>query len=212
VTAWEERVLALAGITQAVAAVHQLAHEGALRVPEVATPLYHSVLEVNPASTEAVYDGREKLNLGVRLLLEQIGATKNKNVEITRYVVSIIALARRYQSQPKAVTELGQRIQQLQRQRDDFGFDEDTIIAGMASAYSDILSPLMRPIRVSGKPAHLKSTHVQNQIRALLLAAVRSACLWRDVGGKRRHFIFSRQRMVHAAKQLLTAPVASSET
>ncbi|PTC00675.1 lysogenization regulator HflD, partial [Thalassospira xiamenensis] len=191
VTAWEERVLALAGITQAVAAVHQLAHEGALRVPEVATPLYHSVLEVNPASTEAVYDGREKLNLGVRLLLEQIGATKNKNVEITRYVVSIIALARRYQSQPKAVTELGQRIQQLQRQRDGFGFDEDTIIAGMASAYSDILSPLMRPIRVSGKPAHLKSTHVQNQICALLLAAVRSACLWRDVGGKRRHFIFS---------------------
>lgn len=211
-TAWEARVLALAGITQAVAAVHQLAHEGALRVPDIATPLYHSVLEVNPANTEAVYGDTAKLSLGIRLLLEQIGATKNKNVEITRYVVSILALARRYQGQPQAVQALSQRIQQLQRQRDGFGFDEGTITAGMASAYSDVLSPLMRPIRVSGKPAHLKSTHVQNQIRALLLAAVRSACLWRDVGGKRRHFIFSRQRMVHAAKQLLMAPDASSET
>lgn len=209
---WQQRTLALAGMAQAVAAVQQLAREGSLRDSETAEVLYQSVLAMEAPSTEAVYGSRTKVAWGLRVLLEQIGASRDKNAETTRYMVSILALARRYEARPAAVQKLAERLQQLQRQRDAFAFDEDTIIGGMASAYSDIISPLSRPIRISGNPDHLQRRHVQNQIRALLLAAIRSACLWRAVGGKRRHFILSRTRMVDATKQLLMAPAASSET
>jgi high frequency lysogenization protein len=49
----------------------------------------------------------------------------------------------------------------------------------------------------------LKSDANQHHIRALLLAGLRSALLWNQVGGKRRHFIFSRKQMLKAAQQLL---------
>ncbi|MEX1222615.1 MAG: high frequency lysogenization protein HflD [Idiomarina sp.] len=209
---WQQRTLALAGLAQAVAAVQQLAREGSLRDNESADILYESVLAMAAPSTEAVYGSRTKVAWGLRVLLEQIGASTNKSTEITRYMVSILALARRYEARPEAVTKLADRLQQIQRQRDTFAFDNDTIVGSMAGAYSDIISPLSKPIRISGNPDHLQRRHVQNQIRALLLAAIRSACLWRAVGGKRRHFLLSRKSMVDATKQLLMAPAASSET
>ncbi|GAM56239.1 hypothetical protein JCM19232_5254 [Vibrio ishigakensis] len=49
----------------------------------------------------------------------------------------------------------------------------------------------------------LQQTGVQAKVRALLLAGIRSAVLWRQVGGKRRHLIFSRKKMVEQAEILL---------
>jgi high frequency lysogenization protein len=42
---------------------------------------------------------------------------------------------------------------------------------------------------------------VQHRIRALLLAGIRAAVLWRQVGGKRRHFFFGKGKIVKIAKQ-----------
>ncbi|MEH6454630.1 MAG: DUF489 family protein, partial [Psychromonas sp.] len=42
-----------------------------------------------------------------------------------------------------------------------------------------------------------------HKIRALLLAGVRAAVLWRQIGGKRRQLIFSRKAMLHQTKQNL---------
>jgi high frequency lysogenization protein len=42
-----------------------------------------------------------------------------------------------------------------------------------------------------------------NKIRALLLAAIRSTVLWRQKGGKRWHFLWSRNKILRTAKQLI---------
>ncbi|RUO50860.1 lysogenization regulator HflD [Pseudidiomarina aquimaris] len=200
---WQQRVLALAAIAQACAAVKQLARHGQLTEEFERDALLQSVLEQDPESFAAIYGDAGNLNFGLKVLLAQIGATRNKDVEITRYMVGVLALARRFERSTRAVADLGQRIQQLQRQQQQFQFEQETIITGMAGAYSDFISPLGRPLQIHGKPALLQQKNVQNQIRALLLAAIRSAILWRQVGGKRRHFIFSRRRMVATALDLI---------
>ncbi len=66
-----------------------------------------------------------------------------------------------------------------------------------------IYGPAWPRIQVSGTPAQPQQPHVQHKVRALLLAAVRGAVLWRRVGGKRRHLLFGRKQMIEQAKILL---------
>lgn len=208
---WQQRVLSLAAIAQAAAAVKQIAREGSLRDPAHGQPLIDSVLNQSPSGFDAIYPEPRALQWGLEQLLQQIGATRDKDVEITRYVVGILALARKFMRADKAQQQLGQRIEQLYRQQHDFQFNTDTVIAGMASAYSDCISPLSQPLKINGKPDYLKQATVQNQIRAFLLAGVRNAVLWNHLGGKRRHFLFSRQRMVRTAQSLLRTLHEQSE-
>ncbi|MDN7123667.1 high frequency lysogenization protein HflD [Pseudidiomarina terrestris] len=209
---WQQRVIALAAIAQSAAAVKNLARQGKLDPSFQRNALLDSVLVQNPDAFAAIYGDVKNLRVGLRVLLDQLGATRNKDIETTRYMVGVLALARRIQRQPAAFAKLGERIEQLHRQHTQFQFDKETIYTGMASVYSDCISPLGRPLQIHGKPDYLQQQPVQNQIRALLLAAIRSAVLWRQVGGKRRHFIFSRQRMIATAHDLLRVLSSQSES
>lgn len=209
---WQQRVLALAAVAQAIAAVKQLALRGHVNEDSARDALLNSVLDQSPTDVASIYGGASNLRLGLQVLLAQIGTTKDKDVDVTRYIIATLALARRLERKPEQLQALGQRIQQLARQKNDFHFDQDTIMTGMAGAYSDFISPLSQPIRIHGKPTLLQQKSVQDQIRALLLAAVRSAILWRQVGGKRRQFIFSRRRMVTTSHHLLRTLSSQSES
>ena len=210
-SSWQPRVTALAAAAQCLVAVKQIAREGSLRDGNQVQRLYANVLDLNPPSLEQLYPDLSELQWGLETLLLQIGQTQHKDIEITRYLVALMALERRLAKRPKSLHGLAERLQQIQRQRDDFQFSQETIIAGMAGVYSDIISPLSKPIKITGKPDHLKQPSIQNQIRALLLAALRNIVLWRQQGGQRRQFIFARQRMVRTAQQLLRQSRTRSE-
>lgn len=49
----------------------------------------------------------------------------------------------------------------------------------------------------------LKNAQVQAKVRATLLAGIRAAVLWQQVGGGRLQLMFSRARLVKEAKQIL---------
>ncbi len=208
---WSARVTALAAAAQCLAAVKQIAREGSLRDSKQVQRLLLNVLDLNPTSLEQMYPDTGELIWGLETLILQIGPTQHKDIEITRYMVGLMALERQLHKRPQSMAKLAERLQHIQRQRDDFHFAQDTIIAGMAGLYSDVISPLSKPLKITGKPDHLKQINVQNQIRALLLAALRNIVLWRQQGGQRRQFIFSRQRMITAAQQLLRASRTPSE-
>jgi len=46
---------------------------------------------------------------------------------------------------------------------------------------------------------HLKNEHVANRIRALLLAGIRSAVLWYQLGGRRWRLVIYRKRIEETA-------------
>lgn len=171
------------------------------------TTLLSSTLVTAPDETIEVYGGEiSALTLGLETLSEQLGdKAKAKDPEITRYIVSLLALERKLSKKPKVLADLGERLAQAQRQTDHYTITSETLLASLASIYSDVISPIANKIQIAGEPAVLKQTINQHKIRALLLAGVRSAVLWRQLGGKRRNILFSRSKILDCAQGLLKA-------
>ena len=57
---------------------------------------------------------------------------------------------------------------------------------------------------VNGEQAYLGRTDIVNKIRALLLAGIRSAMLWKQCGGTRWKFLFFRKKLQLEIENLLT--------
>lgn len=201
---FREQTVTLAAVCQAAHLVQRLARQGQINTDDLST-LLNSVLVTSPENTLAVYGGElSHLKSGLQTLIKHLGNNNEaKDPEVTRYVVSLLSLERRLTKNNKKLTELGSRIEQCHRQLEHFDIDSDTIVSSLASIYSDIISPLGTPIQVAGNPEILRQQPNQHKVRALLLAGIRSAVLWRQVGGKRRNILFSRSKIVECAEQLL---------
>lgn len=200
----EKQTITMAAICQVAALVQKIARTGS-NIDDELKIMLESVIVTSPDNTLEVY-GNELAHLktGLTALVEQLGnQTKQKDPELTRYVVSLLGLERRLDAKRNQLSLLGERIEQCQRQLAHYDIDSETLIASLASIYSDLLSPLGTPIQVAGEPERLKHTGNQHKIRALLLAGIRSSVLWRQVGGKRRNILFGRSKMVACAQQLL---------
>lgn len=79
----------------------------------------------------------------------------------------------------------------------------DNIVAGIADLYVNTLSTLTPRIIVSGNHGHLNNPDNANKVRALLLAAIRSAVLWRQNGGSRLQLLFRRRQIAQMADRLI---------
>jgi len=200
----KEQTLTLAAICQVAYWVQKLSRTGQVDDAEL-TILLESIMNTSPSSTLDVYGNDiNNLKVGLNTLIQHLGnQSKNKDPELTRYVVSLLALERRLSKQNKKMSALGERIEQCERQLAHFDINSDTLISSIASIYSDIISPLGTPIQVTGEPEILKQPINQHKIRSLLLAGIRSSVLWRQVGGKRRNILFARSKLVECAESLL---------
>ena len=206
----KEQTITFAAICQVAYQVQQVSRTGQITDEDFGV-LLQSIIETSPDNTLAVYGGDlDNIKKGLELLISHLGnddssksSKKHKDPELTRYIISLINLERRLAKQPQQLNALGERIDATQRQLEHYALTSDTLTASFASIYSDIISPLGHKIQVTGEPSILKQNVNQYKIRALLLAGIRAAVLWRQVGGKRRHIFFSRKKIVDTAKILL---------
>ena len=206
----KDQTITFAAICQVAYQVQQVSRTGQITDEEFSV-LLQSIIETSPVNTLAVYGGEiGNVKKGLELLINHLGSDngrssskKHKDPELTRYIISLINLERRLAKQPKQLNALGERINAIERQLEHYTLTSDTLTASFASIYSDIISPLGHKIQVTGEPSILKQNVNQYKIRALLLAGIRAAVLWRQVGGKRRHILFNRKKIVNTAKELL---------
>ena len=198
-----ENQLALAGVCQAATLVQNVARKGELdQLPAEAS--LSSILVTAPKNPQQVYGSLNNLKLGFQALVAQLhNKPGNKDAELTRYIASILGLERKLARNPQALAQLGERISHVQRQLNHIDFDNQQIIGSLASIYSDVISPLAPRIQVAGQQKFLNQPQNQQRVRALLLAGVRSAVLWRQMGGKRRNILFKRKSIISAAQQAL---------
>ncbi|HHR5880793.1 TPA: high frequency lysogenization protein HflD [Providencia alcalifaciens] len=197
--------LALAGICQASLMVQKLAHEGTFNEQDGKT-MVDSLTNMNPSTTLDVF-GNDEANLktGLTALLGMLtGGNSGISAEMTRYMLSIMALERRLSKNDNAMNQLGQRIEQLERQASYFEPMSEGVFNALAGIYVDVVSPAGPRIQVTGSPDILKNTVVQAKVRATLLAGIRCAVLWQQVGGSRLQLMFSRSRLSNQAKQILS--------
>ncbi|MCK8071637.1 high frequency lysogenization protein HflD [Vibrio sp. F13] len=196
-----DRTIAFAGICQAVALVQQVAKDGHCDKDAFEASL-NAILNTNPANTVGVFGREANLKLGLECLVKGIDSTPAGS-DITRYIISLMALERKLSSRNDSMSQLGDRIQTAERQTEHFDLFDEQMISNLASIYLDVVSPIGPRIQVSGTPSVLQQTSSQHKVRALLLSGIRSAVLWRQVGGKRRHLIFGRKKMIEQAQILL---------
>lgn len=195
--------MAFAGIMQAIAQVQHLARHGN-GDPDDLTASLKAILVTDPNSIEDVYPDKFSLRKGYQLIGAQLGDKNKKDLELTRYMIGVLALERKLTRNDGAMAMLAERINQVRRQLNHFEILDEQVVANLASIYSDIISNLGPKIQIIGNPACLQRPLVQQKIRALLLSAMRSAVLWRQLGGQRRQLIFARKSILDTAKRSLT--------
>lgn len=193
--------IAVAGTCQVAKLVQMLAHQGnCLEKNDYLNVMLRSLFVAQPETTLAVYNNDlSHLKLGIETSMAQLGGGNGKlDTEISRYWIGMLSLSKKLLDDPQVSKELVVRLQQVERQlslnEDDISNEQ--IIANLASIYREVISPLGNKIQVTGSQQQLSRSDVQNRIRAALLAGVRAGVLWQQVGGKRWHFLFARQKML----------------
>jgi len=198
-----DRTIALAGVFQCAWLVDQVARTGLLPQAEYETCI-GSLFEFSPASTEAVYGSRYEIRRGIQVLIDQLeGKEEKRNLYVMRYAVGLIQLERKLARDKAMLTKISDELEGTQHQLRHFGQTHSNVIARLADIYSHTISTLNPRIMVSGENNHLQQQENANKVRALLLAGIRAAVLWRQCGGNRWHLLFQRQKLLREARTLL---------
>ena len=198
----EVRVLALAGMFQALALVRTLAQRGECDGEALEASL-GSVFKLEADSTAGIFGGNAGVRLGLRTLIEQIEGD-GRDLPLFRMLINVMKLERSLAGSPESDEDLGKGLAGMQRQLQHFPVTHPTILARLADLYVTCLSPLKPRILVEGDPAYLQRQANTDKIRALLLAAVRATVLWRQLGGRRRHLLWRARRESMIARGMLT--------
>ncbi|MFL2840990.1 MAG: high frequency lysogenization protein HflD [Pseudohongiellaceae bacterium] len=202
-----QQTIALAGIAQAAFLVDQLAQYGLAAQDKLSTCL-ESLFITNPSSTVEVYGRIDNLRLGLQIL-EEIFVTKDnslKSPELMRYLIGIVYLEARLSKQKAMLEVIAEDLSNSERDNYISNMqlaENPDIINQLASLYQQTISTLSFRIQVSGQPQYLKNTTIANTIRATLLAGIRSAVLWQQLGGRRWHFLLKRRKLSHDIQWLL---------
>lgn len=192
-----DRVLALAGLVQSLAQVRRIAEHGQSD-PSAAKAVLDSVFRIDAPSAEAVYGQGGALAPGLRVLREYFDK-QTRDEALLRLALAVLQLERRFAGQPDMVKAVGDGIARIASRAEADSAHPDVLNA-LGGLYAETLSQLRPKVMVQGNPHYLAQPAVVAEIRALLLAAIRSAVLWRQVGGGYWDFMFSRKPMREAVE------------
>jgi len=193
----QQRTIALAGVAQACAEVQALARRGQVNEAVFDTAV-KSILVLDAVSTQAIYSGLGGVHPGLRIIAKGItSSAKPEDVELLRYVMSILQLQTQMYRNNSAFEQFAQDVERLS------AVDAIELPNSCAELYQKHISGLRPQIIVQGEEDYLQRADIPPKIRALLLAAFRSAVLWQQKGGNKFKMVWERTRMSNAAKELI---------
>ncbi|MET0814841.1 MAG: high frequency lysogenization protein HflD [Pseudoxanthomonas sp.] len=196
-----ERVLALAGVVQALAQVRRIAETGQSDAGAVQTVL-DSVFRIDADTPQEIYGRPSDLAPGLRLLRDYFNK-ETADDSLPRLALAVLQLERRFVGEPNTVAVVAAGIAEIAAQKESVGSTHPDVLSGLGALYADTISHLRPRVMVQGNPHYLGQSGVVAEIRAILLAAVRSAVLWRQLGGSYWDLLFSRRAMADAASEWL---------
>lgn len=190
-----DQAIALAGVFHCAELVDKLANEGSISELQLGLAMT-ALLNQNPQSVMGLYGDLDNVELGLNSLRDAIEQNTKSTTDVMRYVIGIMYLARKLTSDKKRLSIIGDGIESACRQAQIFTPMHDNVLANIASLYSNTISTLPSRIQVRGNPLYLKQTTVAQRTRCLLFSGIRSAFLWHQVGGKRRHLLWQRKYLL----------------
>ncbi len=205
----QNRTIALAAVFQCVDGVNQIANTG-----QIDESLYNtcieSILNEDANDAEELYGSIKNIQIGLTSMLYQLGAGqttpdgKAKDMEATRYALGLLHLEKKLHKNPAVFEEVIKGIQETQKKLEFFDSDHENITASLADIYTNTISTIGPKIMVKGDQTHLANPKNAAKIRALLLAGIRAALLWRQAGGNRWKLLLERGKLQQQADSFLS--------
>jgi len=199
----KERTLALAGVFQATELVRQAAHHGTWSGYAASSCLY-SLFQLEAESIAEIYGGAAKMRLGVETMLAVLQGD-NRYADSLRYTVGLLQVEKKFRRSGKLQEAVGNQLQEISGEGLDLEQHEreDLQAHDISELYSNTVSKLSPRIVVNGKPQYLKNDRTVDWVRTLLMAGLRSATLWNQLGGGRFELMFGRKKIIQEAELLL---------
>ena len=199
----KEKTLALAAVFQASELVRQAACHGTWS-GYAATACLNSLFQLEAESVDEIYGGPDRVRLGVETLMAVLQGD-NQHADTLRYTIGLLQLQRRFNRSGKAQTEVGRALVDIAGDGHELEQHEreDRQAHAIAELYTRTVSKLSPRIVVSGKPQYLQNERTTDWIRTLLLAGIRSATLWQQLGGGRFELMFRRKKLLRDVQQHL---------
>jgi high frequency lysogenization protein len=198
----EQQTIALAGVAQAARLVDQISKTGSYP-QDFLGPSIKSLFAFDAGSVADVYGGVAGVKLGLNNLSSLLASRQGEeNRDLVRYVFAMLYLERKFSSDQSMMSVVHSRLQHTSFRAEHFANNLPDLCHGVAGIYQDTLSKLKFRIKVSGSAQHLQNPKNADIIRALLLSGIRSAFLWRQLGGRRWKLLWQRKQLLHSSQQL----------
>jgi len=199
----KERTLALAGIFQATELVRQAANHGTWSGYAASSCLL-SLYKLEADSTTEIYGGISSVRLGVETLMAVLQG-ESRYAESLRYAVGLLQIEKKFRRSNAIQEQVGSRLEEIsligaeltQHEREDLQAHD------ISTLYSETISQITPRIVVNGKPQYLRNDRTVDWVRTLLMAGLRSAILWSQMGGGRFELMFGRKKIMREAESLL---------
>jgi len=215
----DEQAIAIAAMFQAASLVDQIATKGMISQSSFEVSI-NSLFALNPENTEQIFGGQRfltsNLGLGFNAVIDTLEKKRtNNSANVTNYVLSMIMLQQKLAKNDQMLALMAKRLQEISDKNDRFysfqnaddteetNYTHPNIVAGLDGLYQDTISTFSFRIKVQGDPRHLQNKENAAKVRALLLAGIRAAILWRQVGGKRWQLLFFKSRIKHSVEKIL---------
>ncbi|OIO71124.1 MAG: lysogenization regulator HflD [Zetaproteobacteria bacterium CG_4_9_14_3_um_filter_49_83] len=208
----EQRVLALAGVMQAVRLVDHIARKGMCDAEDFQVCINSIFAE--PKGILSMYGNINALKTGLHVTHQILGGHKTQQAKpMLSYAAGLMALDKKLSKQPETLAILAAHMNRIHRQVDYFGSaTHENIISSIAHAYGESISTMQPRIIVRGKTDFLSQAHHTQKVRALLLSGLRAAHQWHQLGGSHLHLLFRRKQLAHASQTLMHLEITPQET
>jgi high frequency lysogenization protein len=217
-TRWEWQVVALAAVAQSAVLVSKLAVHGNASQTELLASV-NPLLALNPKSESDVYPNLGHLNLGLRTINDMFSQVRSpENASLVRYTLGMLHIRKKLDSNSVMQANIGDGLQSIQplllipenatpwrmeeTEKTDGQLRQEQTFEQIATLYQDTISTMEHRIQVHGQVDYLQNEYVSNRVRSLLLAGIRSAVLWHQLGGRRWRLIVYRKRVQETATAL----------
>ena len=205
----QNRAIALAAIFQCVDGVNQIANTGKIDEALYQTCI-DSILEDDANNAIDLYGSLSNLKIGFSSMMNQLGSRqmtpdgKPKDLEATRYALGLLHLEKKLYNNQAVFAEVIDGIKETQKKLEFFDKNHENITSSLANIYANTISEIGPKIMVKGEQSHLANPNNAAKIRALLLAGIRAALLWRQAGGNRWKLILERGKLQKQAETFLS--------
>lgn len=198
----EAQVIALAGVFQSAALVRSTATTGSQDAAALEASIA-SILRIDVDDASGAFGGLSNLRIGLEALVQQLDRTPG-DIVVSQIAVTVLRVERKLAGRPAMLQTLREGIEAIQRQVDHLGVTHTSVLARLSELYAGTLSNLRPRVVVQGNPLYLQQPAQVERIRSTLLAGIRAAVLWRQLGGSQWQLLFKRSQIVMSARGLLS--------